>query len=404
MGTGPVEGSNRPVMSELARPAAPSQTLRMKTAILRSACLAGLLALTVAPAAAAPVPAAPPAMGTQEAIAAIDKDMAEAAAKGFGGAIIVQQGDKILLARGYGFADRTRKIPFTPDTVAQIGSITKNMTAAALATLIAEDKVSLSDPLWKFVPEAPEPGRSRTVGQLLSHSSGLLDTCTDDFDKQSEAMLISNCLARPLAHPVGEDEYSNMGYSVLALIVQRVTGKPWEDAVRERVWEPLGMKAVGFYFRGRSDDAFARGYLDNVEQPVISRSIAKLGGNDWALRGNGGVQASPRAMIRFIDGIVDGRNGFLPAARQLILAPVPGQTADVREGFGFALRYEDGKLYRMGDAGSDGTFFSYVCWFPQNDVRFYFVGNNGEPEVKPVLQQVLKIATHLPAVAGAAFE
>jgi CubicO group peptidase (beta-lactamase class C family) len=363
----------------------------MRTISRCAAAFAGLLALTAAPAAAQSSQS-----NTRQAIAEIDKDMDGAAANGFGGAIIVQQHGKTLLAKGYGFADRKRKIRFTPDTVAQIGSITKNMTAAAVATLIAEGKVSLSDPLSKFVPEAREPGRSRTVGQLLAHSSGLLDSCTQDFDRQSESMLVNDCLARPLAFPVGEDNYSNMGYSALALIVQRVTGKNWEDELRDRVWHPLGMKDVGFYFRGRSDALFARGYLDNSEQPVISRSIAKLEGDDWALRGNGGVQASSRAMIRFIDGLLDPRGGLSPAARKLILAPLPGQSGDVREGFGFAMRYdEQGKLYRMGDAGSDGTFFSYLCWFPANDVRFYFVGNNGETNVKPILVEVLKVASHL---------
>jgi CubicO group peptidase (beta-lactamase class C family) len=339
---------------------------------------------------------------TQATIAQIDKVLTDAAAKGFGGAIIVEQDGKTLLSKGYGFADRERRIPFTPDTIAQIGSITKSQTAAALVTLIAEGKVKLSDPVSKFVPEAPEPGRSRTVAQLASHSSGLLDSCTDDFDQQSEAMLISTCLARPLAYKPGEDNYSNMGYSVLALIVQRVTGKPWEEALRERVWAPLGMKDIGFYFRGRPDDLFARGYLNNIEQPVISREIAELHGNDWALRGNGGLQASSRTMIRFLDGILDPNGGYPPAARKILLSPVPGQSGEVQEGFGLAFRFEpDGTPIRVGHSGSDGTFFSYLGWLRQNDVRFYFVGNNGEDEVKPVLQQALKLALHLPPAEAA---
>ena len=369
---------------------------------LRLAVLATLAAAVSNPAAAAAAPSAPAAVDVQQQIAAIDGTMTAAAAKGFGGALIIEQSGKTLLSKGYGFADRERKIPFTTDTVAQIGSITKSQTAAALVTLIAEGKVSLSDPISKFVPEAPEPGRSLTIAQLASHSSGLLDTCTDDFDRQSEAKLVSDCLARPLAHAPGEDNYSNMGYSTLALVVQRVTGKDWEDALRERVWNPLGMKDIGFYFRGQSDDLFSRGYLANVKQPVISQEIAKLHRNDWALRGNGGIQASAKTMIRFLDGILDPDGGFPPAARDLILSPVPGQKGGVQEGFGLAFRYEpDGTPIRMGHSGSDGTFFSYLGWLRQNDVRIYFVGNNGEPEVKPVLQQVLKAALRLPAAAVA---
>lgn len=339
-------------------------------------------------------------MIAKQSIASIDQALTAAVSKGFGGAIIVEQGGKVLLSKGYGFADRERRIPFTPDTVSQIGSITKSQTAAALATLIAEGKVKLSDPVSKFIPEAPEPGRSRTVAQLASHGSGLLDSCTDDFAPQSETMLVSDCLARPLEHPVGEDHYSNMGYSVLALIVQRVTGKPWEDAIRERVWAPLGMKDIGFYFRGVSDDQFSRGYLKNVEQPVISREIAKLGGSDWALRGNGGIQASPRTMIRFLDGILDPKGGFPPEARTILLSPVPGQSGEVQEGFGLAFRYgADGTPIRMGHSGSDGTFFSYLGWLRKSDVRMYLVGNNGAEEVTPLVQMALKLALQIPPAA-----
>ena len=258
--------------------------------------------------------------------------------------------------------------------------------------------MKLSDLVSKFVPEAAEPGRSRTIAQLVSHSSGLLDTCTDDFARQSETMLIATCLARPLAHTPGEDQYSNMGYSVLALIIERVTGETWEQVVRERVWARLGMKSIGYSFAGQSDAAFAHGYLGNVEQPVISRSLAALNGADWALRGNGGVQASARTMIRFLDRILDPNGGYPPAAEKILLAPVPGQSGDVQEGFGLFFRFEDQNLLRMGHSGSDGVFFSYLAWLPRNDVRFYFVANNGEKEIKPVLGDVLKDAMELPSV------
>lgn len=346
---------------------------------------------------AAPVQAPPPTpTASMNSIAAVDRALADSVAKGFGGALIIQQGDDVLLQKGYGFADRERRIAFTLDTVSQIGSITKSQTAAALATLVAEGKVALDDSVGRFIPEAPEPGASRTVAQLLTHRSGLLDSCTGDFEEQSEEMLVGTCLARPLAHPVGEDHYSNLGYSALSLIVQRVAGEPWERAVRARVWQPLGMDRIGFRFEGQDDNLFARGYLNDAPKPVISRSIAKLNGNDWALRGNGGVQASPRTMIRFLNGILDSDGGFPPAARALILSPVPGQSGDVQEGFGFFFRYKDGKPLRVGHAGSDGVFFSYLAWIPANDVRFYFVGNNGEADVKSVLQVALKAAMELP--------
>lgn len=359
-------------------------------------CVAALA--TAAPCAAVGQPAQAAANSkTSDSIAAIDRAFTEAEAKGFGGAIIVQQGGDVLLEKGYGFANRERRVRFEAHTISQIGSITKSQTGAAIATLVAAGEVALDAPVSRYVPEAPEPGRSRTIAQLLTHNSGLLDSCTRDFDQQPEAMLIGDCLARPLAHPAGEEHYSNLGYSVLALIVQRVTGMSWEDAVRQRVWQPLGMDHIGFRFEGQEDDLFASGYLKDVEQPVISRSIAKLDGNDWALRGNGGLQASPRTMIRFLNAILDPDGGLPEGARQLILSPVPGQAGEVREGYGLAFRYEpDGTLVRMGHAGSDGTFFSYLGWLQANDMRLYIVGNNGEKNVRPLVQQALKSALEIP--------
>ena len=123
------------------------------------ACVAAAAALLAQPAAVQSAPAQP-AMTAGQSVAAIDRALTNAAAKGFGGAIIIEQSGKTFLSKGYGFADRERRIPFTPETVAQIGSVTKSQTAAALVTLIAEGKVKLSDPVSKFIPEAPEPGRS----------------------------------------------------------------------------------------------------------------------------------------------------------------------------------------------------------------------------------------------------
>ena len=365
--------------------------------VLLGRSLAGALLLFLSAGSSAATAAAPRDQTTAAAIAGVEAVMQAAASNGFAGALIIQRGDTTLLSRGYGFANREHRVPFTPDTIAQIGSITKSQTAAAIATLIAEGKVALSDPVARFAPEAPEPGRSRTIGQLIAHRSGFADSCAEDFDHVSEKEFISRCLAIPLAHTPGENSYSNMGYSALALVVQRATGKSWEDAIRVRVWKPLHMEKIGFSFTGTDDRLFAHGYMKDVEQPVISRSIAALKGDDWALRGNGGVQASAVEMIRFLDGLLDLPGALPPEARTLLATAAPGESGEVREGFGLVFRYDSaGNLLRMAHAGSDGVFYAYLGWVPANDVRIYFVGNNGETEIKPVLRDALRAAIALP--------
>jgi CubicO group peptidase (beta-lactamase class C family) len=345
----------------------------------------------------APVATVAPSFDDRAFSDALDKQLSALEAEGFGGAVVIEQGQRVVFSRGYGYANREAGVRFTPDTVAQVASITKSQTAAAIAMLIGDGRVALTDPLGKFVPEAPEPGRSRTIAQLLAHSSGLADTCTDDFVRQSERMLVDKCLALPLAYPVGSDNYSNMGYSALALVVQRVTGMNWEAALKARVWQPLGLTGIATQFPRVPPAQLARGYDKGVASPELSHRIEALKGDDWALRGNGALSASARSMVRYVDRVVDGTKGLPPSVRTMLLAPVPGQEGKVREGFGMVFRYNDaGQMIRMGHSGSDGVFLSYLGWLPRNDVRFYFVGNNGEDEAQKALTAVLVAMSRIP--------
>jgi len=149
----------------------------------------------------------------------------------------------------------------------------------------------------------------------------------------------------------------------------------------------MGLKDTGWTFPGRSSAGFAVGYLDGRPQGVISDRIAALGGADWHLKGNGGMQASASDMHRFFRGLMSQPE----AVRAVMLQPhAPGDTPEVKEGYGLFFRHdESGKLYRVGHGGSDGVFFAYFAWYPAHDAFVYFVGNNGEPAVKAELRNVL---------------
>lgn len=241
---------------------------------------------------------------TDAALAAIDSKTQDAAKAGFGGAILIEQDGKPVLARGYGFADREKRIPFTPDTVAQIGSITKTMTAVAILELARDGKIDIEKPVKVYLPGAADPAASATLHQILTHHAGLADVCGDDFDKLSRDTLLHKCMAMPLAFAPGTDHYSNMDYSILAAVVELVSGESWANYLREHVWQPLGMSHTGFtQFDPAMTNDFAHGYLADKPQDVISDKIAALGGDDWNLRGNGGIQSSTTDMERFYRGL-----------------------------------------------------------------------------------------------------
>jgi CubicO group peptidase (beta-lactamase class C family) len=331
---------------------------------------------------------------TAAALQAIQDKAQAAAASGFGGAILIEDKGRLLLAKGYGLADREKHIPFTPGTVAQIGSITKSMTAFAVLELAHDGKIDLEKPVKAYLPDAAEPAGSAIIRNLLTHHAGLTDSCSDDFDRVSTEHLLHTCMALPLAFTPGTDHYSNMGYSVLAALVERVSGMSWETFLREHIWQPLGMRHTGFsHFNDVGPDAFAHGYLDDKVQSVISYRIGTLDGNDWNLRGNGGIQSSATDMERYYRGLSGKIAGLPQDVVRMMTMPHAPMGGEAWEGYGLFVRLDArAKPYRIGFSGSDGTFFSYFGWLPQQNVFFYVVGNNGEANVRPVVATVLKAA------------
>lgn len=178
---------------------------------------------------------------------------------------------------------------------------------------------------------------------------------------------------------------------ILAAVVEQVSGEPWEAFLRRHVFEPLGMKRTGFIFREVSRANFAAGYLKDKNQGLISDRLAALHGEDWNLKGNGGIQASTADMERLYRGLSGRAPGLSHSVLERMITPHEQIEGEAWEGYGLAVRLDvNGKPYRIGHSGSDGVFLSYFGWLPQQDIFFYFVGNNGEAEVKPVLAHVVK--------------
>ena len=328
-----------------------------------------------------------------DALASIDAAMPDAVQKqGFGGYILIEVHDKPVFSKGYGYADREKRIPFRIDTIAQIGSLTKSMTAFAILNLARQGRIDIEKPVRTYLPGAAEPAASATIHQLLTHHAGLTDHCGDDFDLLTRDTELHKCMALPLEFKPGEDHYSNMGYSILAAVVEQVSGKSWEDYEREHLWKPLGMTNTGLtQFGGAKPDRFAYGYPPGKPRDdVMSNSIAKLHGADWNLRGNGGTQSTVLDMERYYQALSGKISGIPRDVAALMTTPHDHNEGEAWEGYGFAVRLDkNDKPYRIGFAGSDTVFMAYFGWLPQQDIFIYVVGNNGWDNVKPVISTVL---------------
>jgi len=168
-----------------------------------------------------------------------------------GCAIGVAQGGKIVLERAYGMANLEYDIPLTPESIFEAGSVSKQFTAAAVLTLAADGKLSLDDPLRKYIPELDPSASAITIRQILSHTSGLRDWGTivglSGWRRGTRLVTHAHVLevigkqhALNFA-PGTQWSYSNSGYNLAAMLVERVSGKSFSDFTRERLFIPNGM-------------------------------------------------------------------------------------------------------------------------------------------------------------------
>ncbi len=184
-----------------------------------------------------------------------------------GAAVLVMKDGEVLLRKGYGLADLEQGIPIEPDMVFRIGSVTKQFTAAAILLLEEEGKLSVEDDLRKHLPDFPTSGRSITIAQLLTHTSGIRSyTDMADFGKKArEDMSVDEIIAlfrdEPLGFEPGEKyAYNNSGYVLLGAIIEKASGKTYEAYLREKIFEPLGMSQTYYGSASRIIPRRAQGY------------------------------------------------------------------------------------------------------------------------------------------------
>jgi D-alanyl-D-alanine carboxypeptidase len=164
-----------------------------------------------------------------------------------------------------------------------MGSLTKQFTAAVVLQLVAEGKLSLDDPLTKFVPGYPPPGGSATVRQLLNHTSGIQSYTgipgwmagSKVATPHTTAQMIAEFRDQPAEFKPGEKwNYNNSGYVLLGAVIEKVTGKPWWQAVDERIVKPLGLTSIRYGIAEREVPAFAVGYSAEGDGKFVpSRAI-----------------------------------------------------------------------------------------------------------------------------------
>ena len=172
---------------------------------------------------------------------------------GFSGSVLVARDGKPIFNKGYGMANIELGVPNAPQTVYRLGSVTKQFTGMAVTILQERGKLSVNDPICKYLADCPAAWQPITVKNLLTHTSGMTNyTSFPDFAKTTilpitPAEMVKILKEKPLEFTPGEKfAYSNSGYFVLGAIIEKVSGKTYADFLQENIFTPLDMKNTGY--------------------------------------------------------------------------------------------------------------------------------------------------------------
>ncbi len=249
---------------------------------------------------------------------------------GFTGAAMAAKGDKFLFEKGFGMADRARKIPNTPETVFNIGSNTKDFTAVAILQLEAAGKLRVEDPISKYFKDVPQDKAEITILELLKHTAGFEEYSGPQGAGDYEPVLRDEFLRREMrselvSKPGEQKHYSNAGYSLLAAIIELISGKSYDEYLDENIFQPLHMAHTGFVIPHWKPEEQAHGYQDGDDWGTVPGHPHAADGAYWNLRGNGGMQSTLPEMMNFYRTLWS--DTFLPKAERDKMFPLSGPLA-----------------------------------------------------------------------------
>jgi CubicO group peptidase (beta-lactamase class C family) len=228
------------------------------------------------------------------------------AADEFSGAVLIAKDGKPLWQKAYGFADRAAKVKNTVDTRFRIGSMSKMFTSVAIAQLVEAGKLKYTDTIADALPDYPDQDLAKkiTIAELLTHTSGLGDIFGPEFEQKKDSLrtekdYLSLFAGKPLQFEPGKGwSYSNAGFVVLGLIVERVSGQSYYDYVKQHVFDVAGMKSTGDTPKDKASKV-AIGYMHAPDGKLVNNYDTLPMRNSSA----GGGESTVGDLMRFANAL-----------------------------------------------------------------------------------------------------
>jgi len=300
-----------------------------------------------------------------------------------GATVVVSHQGRLLKSRGYGSANIEWEVPASPETVYEIASVTKLFTALATMMLVEEGALDLDAPIARYIEGVPESHRSITARHLLTHTAGLVPDHYDSFKLLAPTMLryssgvqLADLFAKPLASkPGAAHQYGGSNMFLLGVLIAEISGMPYEEFMRQRIFEPAGMVNTSFVDANAVVPQRAQGYTLRRGELVrwsIEQNLQALEGNAFA-----GMLSTATDLQRFSEAL---RTDRLIAAETQHAMLEPHRLPDGSYGEGSISRIalgwwiqEDMAGHRCAShVGHTGSAFHY---FPDAGFAVIFLSN-----------------------------
>lgn len=305
-----------------------------------------------------------------------------------GASLLVVHDGKSVVRRSWGLADIEGHIAAAPATNYRLASVTKQFTAAAILLLAQDNRLLLSDKASKYLPSLPKSAQSITIHQLLTHTSGLVDY-EDLMDDTATRQVHDRDVLELLSHkdslyfaPGTSYKYSNSGYSLLSLIVEKVSGQSFAAFLHGRIFAPLGMNNTVAHQDG-VDEVSNRAFGYTLKDNVWTR---KDQSTTSAVLGDGGIYSSIDDMAKWDAAQYDSR--LLDEKWRLVgFTPhTPTNVAGTSYGFGWEITGD-----RIWHTGSTSGFRNVIVRFPARKLTVVILTNRDGPEPHETALAVAKL-------------
>ncbi|WP_075344610.1 serine hydrolase domain-containing protein [Tenacibaculum agarivorans] len=309
-------------------------------------------------------------------------------ADGFYGSVLIQKDNEILINNGYGFKNIAENQKNDPNTIFDIGSVTKQFTAAAILKLEMQEKLSVEDSLHTYLKNVPKEKQNITIHQLLTHSSGLIEAIGSDYDVVDTEMFLTQTFSSELQFSPGEKyAYSNVGYSILGILIEKISGQTYEEYLRNNLWIPAGMNKTGYRSPDFQSENIAHGYQGDTDFGVPNSSNLWFNeGPYWHLKANGGILSSTQDMKKWHEALNTNEILNEEAKQKLFFKHILEETdGDSYYGYGWVIQELENEVKVHWHDGGNDIFYAQMFRFTEKQNSTVIILSNQASEIAETL-------------------